>query len=65
MRDTLHARALERAARVLGGEAALASYLEVSRPRLSLYLNGTARCPEEVSRKVVRVLIAEDPRRLD
>ena len=65
MPDTLHARALERAARVLGGEAALASYLEVSRRRLALYLNGTARCPDEVSRRVVHVLIAEDPRRLD
>ncbi len=58
----MHGRALERAALLLGGEAALASYLGLSGPRLALYLNGTARCPAEVFRKVVRVLLEEDLR---
>jgi hypothetical protein len=65
VRETLHARALERAALLLGGEAALASYLDVSARRLALYLNGTARCPAEVSRKVVCVLLTEDLQRAD
>jgi hypothetical protein len=54
-----------RAASLLGGESALASYLEVSSSRLALYLNGTARCPTDVSRKVVRVLLSEDLARRD
>jgi hypothetical protein len=60
VRETLHARALESAAALLGGEAALAAYLNVSLPRLALYLNGTALCPVEVSRKVVQLLLADD-----
>jgi hypothetical protein len=59
----LHARALERAALLLGGEAALASYLDVSARRLALYLNGTARCPADLSRKVV--LLTEGLQRRD
>jgi hypothetical protein len=59
----LHGRALERAASLLGGEAFLASYLELSRPRLKLYLDGTAVCPQQVARKVVELLLAEDPER--
>jgi DNA-binding transcriptional regulator YdaS (Cro superfamily) len=62
VRETMHGRALERAALLLGGEVALALYLGLSGPRLALYLNGTARCPPEVSRKVVRVLLEEDLR---
>jgi hypothetical protein len=59
-RETLHARALESAAAVLGGELALASYLNVSRLRLRSYLNGTARCPADVSRKLVHLLLEHD-----
>jgi hypothetical protein len=59
VRETLHARALESAAVLLGGEGALASYLEITKLRLALYLNGTALCPADVSRKVVCVLLEE------
>jgi hypothetical protein len=48
---------------VLGGEGALASYLGITKLRLALYLNGTALCPTNVSRKVVRLLLAEDLQR--
>lgn len=63
MRDTLHGRALESAASLLGGEEALASYLKISRKRLALYLAGTANCPVEVSRTVTRLLLNEHWRR--
>ena len=60
MRDTLHGRALESAALLLGGEAALAAFLQLSQARLTLYLNGTAACPADVARKVARLLVAKD-----
>lgn len=64
MPTTLHGRALERAAELLGGEDALADYLDVSETRLRLYLQGTASCPSHVCRKVVAIL-ADDPSGLE
>ena len=60
VRETLHGRALESAALLLGSEAALATFLGLSRPRLTLYLEGTAVCPLEVASKVARFLLTED-----
>lgn len=60
MRETLHGRALESAALLVGGEAALAALLGLSRPRLTLYLNGTAVCPLEIASKVARLLLTDD-----
>ena len=60
MRETLHGRALERAAELLGGEDGLAPYLQVSSLRLGLYLRGTLLCPPQVSRKVVQLLMEND-----
>ncbi len=45
---------------LLGGEAALASYLNISRLRLELYLKGTALCPAEVARKVACLLLEDE-----
>jgi hypothetical protein len=59
-RPTLHARALERAADLAGGEKSLASHLRISEARLQLYLKGTALCPPEISRKVVAVLLEHE-----
>ena len=57
---TVHTRALERAAQLLGGEQALAHYLKVSEELLRRLMNGTADLPERLFLKLVDVLLDPD-----
>lgn len=52
--------ALQRAAELLGGERPLARYLNVSRTRIVLCLNGTAPVPDFLFVRVVDFLLDHD-----
>ena len=53
---TVHARTLRRAAEIIGGEAALATWLHVTPSHLALWLSGTEHPPVEVFLKAVDVV---------
>ena len=52
----VHARALTRAAEILGGTEALVSYLNVPKSDLRRWMQGEARLPDHVFLKVVDLL---------
>lgn len=60
MPDTVHSRALKRAAEVLGGVDPLCNYLRVSAFQLERWMRGEARPPDAIFLKVVDVLARED-----
>jgi hypothetical protein len=58
----IHRRALEKAARKLGGEAALAEFLGVAADVVHAWMNGTRILPSRMFTAVVDLIIAADPR---
>ena len=56
----VHARAMRRAAQVLGGVEALRSHLQVSMRDLSRWMAGEARPPDAVFLRVVDLLADEE-----
>lgn len=60
MPDTVHARALKRAAEILGGVDALCAHLRVSAFQLERWMHGEARLPDAIFLQVVDVLSRED-----
>ena len=57
MQQTVHTRALHRAAEILGSTEALREYLGVELPRLLLWLQGRATPPPEVFLRTVDLLL--------
>lgn len=57
MRHTVHTRALQRAAEILGGNEALCAYLEVPKRRLDLWMTGQMTLPGDVFLRVVDILL--------
>jgi hypothetical protein len=60
LRHTVHTRALQRAADVLGDLEALRARLNVPEARLALWLEGYARPPTSVFLQVVDILLDHD-----
>jgi DNA-binding transcriptional regulator YdaS (Cro superfamily) len=60
MRSTLHSRAVQRAADIAGGEAALAAYLNVSPVAVRAWISGVAEVPPEHFLKVVDIITDEE-----
>ena len=58
----LHARALQRAAEILGGIDQLRAYLKVSTLELQTWMQGRAKPPDAVFLRIVDVLAAEQSR---
>jgi DNA-binding transcriptional regulator YdaS (Cro superfamily) len=58
----MHARAMQRAARNLGGPEALQKYLGVSMTRLKLWIDGVETPPADVFLKIVDIVMAPEPR---
>jgi hypothetical protein len=54
---TLHIRALQRAAELLGGQEALALYLHVGPLAVRFWISGSAPVPADVFIKVVDLLV--------
>lgn len=52
----VHLRALQRAAEIAGGPEALAAYLGVSGDRVSIWIKGGSRIPDDVFLKIVDLL---------
>ena len=61
MTHTLHSRALQRAAELLGGTEQLRAYLRVPMRQLQAWMQGKSRPPDAVFLRVVDVLAKEDP----
>ena len=59
MPDTVHSRALKRAAEILGGVDPLCTYLGVSAFQLERWMRGEARLPDAIFLMVVDVLAGE------
>ena len=57
MRHTVHTRALQRAAEILGGVDALGAFLEVPKRRLDLWMGGQIGLPGDVFLQVVDILL--------
>ncbi len=57
MRNSVHTRALQRAADLFGGAGALAKQLNVSRVRIDVWLRGDAPVPGDVFLAVVDILL--------
>lgn len=57
MRHTVHTRALQRAAEMLGGTDALCAFLAVPRRRLELWMSGQIGLPGDVFLQVVDILL--------
>jgi hypothetical protein len=60
MQQTVYARALSRAAQILGGSEALRAYLNVSMRGLAMWMQGGARPPDHVFLRVVDLLTEHD-----
>jgi hypothetical protein len=60
MPDTLHSRALKRAAELLGGVDPLCTYLRVSAFQLERWMRGEAKPPDAIFLKLVDVLARQD-----
>jgi len=58
MRDSVHARALQRAAEVLGGKDELRKFLGATTPELDEWMTGVATPPTDVFLRVVDVITA-------
>ena len=54
--STVHARTLKRAAEIVGGDAALATWLHVTPSHLALWLSGDEMPPVKVFLKAVDVV---------
>lgn len=68
MRHTVHTRALQRAAEILGGKDALGAFLEVPRRRLELWMTGQVSLPGDLFLRTVDLLLEhnqEDRRQPD
>lgn len=59
MPETVHSRALQRAAEVLGGIEQLRAYLRVPMPHLQSWLQGKSRPPDAVFLRAVDALAPE------
>jgi hypothetical protein len=60
MGDPVRAEVLQRAAEILGGQAALRRYLKVSAAALALWMSGAVSAPTEVFLKAVDVIYERD-----
>jgi hypothetical protein len=60
----VHARLLERAVEILGGEAEVAEYLGVSRAHVRIWMRGSFSPPDDVFLKLVDLLGEMPPLRL-
>lgn len=61
MRHTVHTRALQRAAEMLGGADALCTLLGVPKRRLELWMRGQVSLPGDVFLRVVDILLEHQP----
>jgi len=57
--STLHSRAVQRAAEIAGGVAALAVYLKLSPVTVKAWINGVVEVPQEYFLKVVDIIVDE------
>jgi GAF domain-containing protein len=64
MRPSVYTRALERAARILGGRDKLRDFLKVRDSQLNAWLGGTARPPADIFLKLVDLVSQESLNRL-
>lgn len=60
MPESLHRRAMHRAAELLGGEEALAAVLEVNAHAVTRWIDGSLRISERVFLKVVDIVLDQE-----
>jgi hypothetical protein len=60
VRETVHTRALQRAAEILGGIESLQSYLGVPQVRLAYWMEGSLTPPPDAFLKVVDLLLVQE-----
>ena len=60
VKQTVHTRALQRAAEILGSTQALRACLDVSQAQLAMWMRGQAPLPADVFLQLVDVLLVRD-----